>query len=141
VLDGNFDSIGKSFGNMLKRMIAESAAADLGRFLLGDFAKTGSVGGVFGSIFGSLFCGARASGGPVTGGVPYLVGERGPELFVPKSSGGIVPNGSMGGVSITQHISVSGGASRGEVMTAMSVAKEAAKREIAESMRRGGVFA
>lgn len=39
---------------------------------------------------------ARALGGPVSGGQPYLVGERGPELFVPSVSGGIVPNNSVG---------------------------------------------
>lgn len=38
----------------------------------------------------------RALGGPVSGGTPYLVGERGPELFVPSVSGGIVPNNSVG---------------------------------------------
>jgi hypothetical protein len=35
----------------------------------------------------------KAGGGPVTGGYPYLVGERGPELFVPGNNGSIVPNG------------------------------------------------
>jgi hypothetical protein len=39
---------------------------------------------------------ARALGGPVSGGQPYLVGERGPELFVPSVSGGIVPNNAVG---------------------------------------------
>jgi DNA repair exonuclease SbcCD ATPase subunit len=39
----------------------------------------------------------RAFGGPVTGARPYIVGERGPELFVPNSSGTIVPNSRMGG--------------------------------------------
>jgi hypothetical protein len=42
--------------------------------------------------------GARAGGGPVTGGRPYLVGENGPEIFVPKMSGGIIPGFSKGGV-------------------------------------------
>lgn len=37
----------------------------------------------------------RASGGPVTAGSPYLVGERGPELFVPGASGRIVPNNQI----------------------------------------------
>jgi hypothetical protein len=41
---------------------------------------------------------ARAGGGPVVAGVPYLVGELGPELFVPERSGSIVPNGR----SVTQ---------------------------------------
>jgi len=44
----------------------------------------------------------RAAGGPVSGGSPYIVGERGPELFVPGSSGSIVPNGRMGGMQIGQ---------------------------------------
>lgn len=39
-----------------------------------------------------FFGGGKAEGGPVTGTVPYLVGERGPELFVPKISGTILPN-------------------------------------------------
>jgi hypothetical protein len=43
---------------------------------------------------------ALADGGPAKGGRPYLVGERGPELFVPASSGTVVPNGAMGGTTI-----------------------------------------
>ncbi len=43
------------------------------------------------------FGGARAGGGPVAGGTAYLVGEQGPELFVPGSSGSIVPNAALGG--------------------------------------------
>ena len=51
----------------------------------------------------------RANGGPVMpSGGPYLVGERGPELFTPSSSGNITPNNAMGGGSnIT--INVNGG--------------------------------
>lgn len=40
---------------------------------------------------------ARAGGGPVSGGKPYLVGEEGPELFVPSGNGSIVPGGGSGG--------------------------------------------
>lgn len=39
----------------------------------------------------------RALGGPVMGGKSYLVGERGPELFTPGTSGGITPNNALGG--------------------------------------------
>jgi hypothetical protein len=42
---------------------------------------------------------ARANGGPVMSGTTYLVGERGPELFTPSSSGNITPNGAIGGGS------------------------------------------
>ena len=51
----------------------------------------------------------RATGGPVDGGGAYLVGEVGPELFVPHSSGTIVPNNALGGqtinsTSVTVHV-------------------------------------
>jgi hypothetical protein len=40
----------------------------------------------------------REMGGPVDSGKPYLVGEKGPELFVPKNAGGIIPNYEVGGL-------------------------------------------
>jgi TP901 family phage tail tape measure protein len=42
----------------------------------------------------------REMGGPVNAGQPYVVGEKGPEIFVPKNAGGIVPNGYMNGGSV-----------------------------------------
>jgi hypothetical protein len=72
-------------------------------------------------------------------GQPYLVGERGAELFVPRSSGSIVPNPSIGGVTINQTINVAAGASRSEVLAASQQAKAAAVAEIRELMRRGGL--
>lgn len=48
----------------------------------------------------------RADGGPVSAGSPYIVGEKGPELFVPGQSGSIIPNGGgFGGSSVTVNIS------------------------------------
>jgi hypothetical protein len=49
----------------------------------------------------------RAAGGPVAQGGSYIVGERGPELFTPSSSGNITPNSAMGGANIT--VNVNGG--------------------------------
>jgi phage-related minor tail protein len=48
--------------------------------------------------------GARAAGGPVDAGTPYLVGEQGPELFVPPSSGAIAPNAALGRSQITLNV-------------------------------------
>jgi TP901 family phage tail tape measure protein len=56
--------------------------SSLGR---GQVGSGGSIGG------------RRAAGGSVMGGNPYIVGERGPELFVPNAAGQIVPNHRMGG--------------------------------------------
>jgi hypothetical protein len=59
------------------------------------------IGGAVGGAIGALgFGGGRAMGGPVSGGTAYMVGERGPELFVPKGSGTIVPNGAGRGTTI-----------------------------------------
>jgi hypothetical protein len=62
------------------------------------------IGGLIDNVFG----GGRASGGPVTAGTTYLVGEKGPELFTPNSSGAIVPNGAMGGSGTTINLTVNG---------------------------------
>lgn len=49
----------------------------------------------------------RATGGPVAAGQPYVVGERGPELFVPAGNGRIVPNAAMMGDTMNFYISSS----------------------------------
>lgn len=43
----------------------------------------------------------KAGGGPVWGATPYVVGEKGPELFVPEQNGTIVPNKNLGGNQVT----------------------------------------
>lgn len=53
---------------------------------------------------GASAAAARAFGGPVMGNTPYLVGERGAELFVPNTSGAIVPNDKLGGGNITVNL-------------------------------------
>jgi hypothetical protein len=58
----------------------------------GGVAWGGSYGG--GAL---ILAEQRAIGGPVTARTPYLVGEEGAELFVPGSSGRIVPNHALGG--------------------------------------------
>jgi hypothetical protein len=63
-----------------------------------NFLSGGRQGTSFGTLFSSisgLFGGARADGGPVMGGVPYLVGERGPEIVVPGMSGSVIPNHAL----------------------------------------------
>jgi phage-related minor tail protein len=92
----------------LKR-VALAALADIAiHAVRGDISAVG--GGLIGSLAaaaGSLFGGkpGRATGGPVTGGSAYLVGERGPELFVPTAAGHVQPLGSgRGAVSITVNV-------------------------------------
>jgi len=69
-----------------------------------SYAGATGLTGIGGSLKGlgnfSGFQGAFANGGSVMSGKPALVGERGPELFVPGRSGSIVPNSAMGGVQV-----------------------------------------
>ena len=60
-------------------------------------ALGGLVGGYVGDKAGGAMAGpeARAVGGPVSKSTPYLVGENGPEIFVPKAAGDIVPNDKL----------------------------------------------
>ena len=57
--------------------------------------------------------GTRSSGGSVTGGSSYLVGEHGPEIFKPGSSGNIVPNREIGGTSIVVNVDATGSSVEG----------------------------
>jgi hypothetical protein len=67
------------------------------------------VGGVIGSVGGFLgFGGNRAMGGSVSANTAYVVGERGPELFVPQGSGTIVPNNRISGGGTTINLTVNG---------------------------------
>jgi phage-related minor tail protein len=82
-----------------------------------------------------------ASGGPMEAGHPYLVGEQGPELVVPKSAGTVIPNHALGGSSVYLTYNIAPGVSASQVMQALNATREQTKADIMESMRRGGAFA
>lgn len=65
ILKGNFSDIGQSFGDMITRMVADAAAANLAQALFGNYGSSGQIGGILGNIAGSLFGGA--SSGNLTG--------------------------------------------------------------------------
>lgn len=94
VLDGS-KSIKDALRDLVDDFIAQLARLAAQNFTQSLFGQQGTPGGGgLGSLFGSLFGafgGARAAGGPVLSGVPYLVGEKGPELVVPNASGTVIP--------------------------------------------------
>lgn len=107
--EGGLKGMVRSFAQALQRMAAEALAANI----FGSLTSAGGGGGLFSSLFSlgaSYFSGGisssgtytaaniagRAAGGPVTAGTPYMVGEKGPELFMPNTTGTIVPNMEMG---------------------------------------------
>ena len=89
-----------SFKDLANNMIAEFVRMEAKAAVAKIFPQQGGgifdiIKGIGGSLFGGIF-GGRAAGGPVSGGKPYMVGERGAELFVPGTDGSIVPNSALG---------------------------------------------
>lgn len=78
----------------LARLAAQSAFRGLVSGL--NIGGGGGLAGLGSLLFGGL-AGRRAEGGPVMPARAYLVGERGPELFVPGAGGQIVPNDALAG--------------------------------------------
>lgn len=95
-----------------KRM-ADAIIADIARIAIRQ-AITGPIAGALGGVFGgggglsAIFGGARASGGPVSKGKAYIVGENRPEVFVPGQNGTIIPRipSSSGGGQTNVNVSV-----------------------------------
>ena len=90
-----------------------------------------------------------ASGGTVQAGTPTLVGERGPELFVPGSAGKIMNNAdtkgsiSGSGVSVVQNLNFAVGVTntvRAEVMNMLPAIQQSTISAVADAKQRGGKF-
>jgi len=97
LIDGK--DMAESFGGILKTLGSQLISAGLS-------SLTGSSG--LGSLFGGIP--GRATGGPVAAGQPYIVGEKRPELFVPSTSGRIIPK-----VPTPGPVPAGGGSGRGNV--------------------------
>jgi tape measure domain-containing protein len=160
---GFFQSIAKNFADMASQMISQYIRMQI----IGLAQKfLPAVGGIFGAggapnLSGSLgkipalgssqfmpgvpsLVGGRAAGGPVAGSGAYLVGERGPELFMPGRSGTIVPNGG-GGTNVVVNVDASGNsnvqgdqAQGKQLGLAVSAAVQA---ELIKQQRPGGILA
>jgi tape measure domain-containing protein len=135
---------------LIRIYVIEQAINAIKSFLTPFSASTpigagGGMVGKFGTLGPNYGIPQRAMGGSVTGGKPYLVGERGPELFMPGRSGGIAPTGSFGGgINVVVNVDASGTSVAGnepdaaQLGRAVSVAVQA---EIIKQQRPGGLLA
>jgi len=104
-------SFGQAMTNVLNRIRDKIIDNQIDK-LLGNFGESfgakqnkGGLGGFLGNIAGGLLGGLfKANGGPVKAGQPYIVGERQPELFVPRTSGTILPSVPTGGGNTTNNM-------------------------------------
>lgn len=143
--------------------LVDSILQDIARMLIQKMVMApfmGAIGGMFGGGGGgasyalasgpapsNLGFQMRAAGGPVSANTPYIVGEQGPELFVPGTSGGIVPNHALGGgeTSVVVNVNVESG---GEQVQSTGGAGQlgrliagVVKQELINQKRPGGLLA
>lgn len=127
---------------MVRRSITEPLGNALSSFI--SSAISGGFGG------GGTGVGAKANGGPVTGGSAYVVGERGPELFVPSTSGTVVPNDQMQNskvgstVMVQQTLNIGLGVQEGvrqQLQAMMPTIQTQTVAAVQASIERGGTMA
>lgn len=119
-----------SFGFEDLRKVALAVLADIAAAAASSQSggSSGSGGGGSSGLLGSLLSllgglPGRATGGPVSPGRGYVVGERGPELFVPTASGSVLANGAGGGGAprdVRIAITVQGGSDAPRALAASS---------------------
>ena len=109
-----FEDLRRVALSVLSEIASAAIQGGLNSLLGGATGQSGQGGllGTLGSILGSVLgAPGRATGGPVSPGRAYRVGERGPELFVPTSSGRIETHGGGGGtpqINLTIRVSDNG---------------------------------
>ena len=131
-------------GGNLRDML-KGVAQDLLRLFFRQQVTAPLASGL-GDFFSKLT--GKAVGGPVSANTPYVVGEKGPELFIPRgTSGTIIPNHQMGnasmspvggGINITYNIA--SGVSRAELAPLLEQERKRLKAEIPDMVRRGGAY-
>jgi len=131
-IDAAFSRAGESLSRSLAKAAAdgEISLAELAQAVLAAVnaaAGAGGGGGLADILSGVLkggFGGARAAGGPVTGGGAYLVGERGPEVFRPAGAGTVEP---AAGGGMTVNVTVQGGGAEGLIRSEAQIAQALAR--------------
>jgi TP901 family phage tail tape measure protein len=128
IWDNGFSNLFENVTRGFSDMLSEMARAYIQSQVFNAFS---------GFLNNALGIPARAMGGPVSGGQPYLVGERGPELFVPSSSGRVEPNSSLGGTTVINiTVNLTGGGDPGSMKrSGQQVAAEVA-RQVDQARRR-----
>ena len=125
--------------------VVRSLGRDLVRLVFNQMVTQRLASGIA-TLLGAPPIPGRAMGGPVSSGSPYVVGEKGPELFVPHASGTIVPNNKMGSSGgggsggVTVNYNIAAGVSRAELVPILDQERRRLKAEIPDMVRRGGGY-
>jgi len=128
----------QTLNDVMRNMLNKMADAFLNLAIFGNIGGGSITGGLLGAIF-------KADGGPVKAGGSYIVGERGPELFTPRSSGMITPNHALGGsTNVVVNVDASGSAVEGDEDRGRELGRlisVAVQSELVQQKRPGGLLA
>lgn len=145
VSSGFVDAVfaGQSFGDTLKDLAGDIAKVIVKQMFLNTvMAMMGGGGSGFGGTFAGMM--GFADGGRPPIGRASIVGERGPELFVPDVGGRIIPNHKLGGSGTTQNFNfsptISAGVTRQELSAMMPGMFERFSGMVADKASRGGGY-
>jgi len=133
---------GEKFRDVIKGLGQDIARIVMRKSVTEPIAK-GISGFIENLDFGNFFKNFefKADGGPVSGGRAYIVGEQGPELFVPRASGSIVPNSALratsGAVVINNYFVDVDSAVRQKIAQATPSIVDASVARVADLRRRG----
>lgn len=126
-----FDDLKRVALSTLDQIAAQAVRSGIGALFGGQPSGGGGLlGGALGSLLGLP---GRATGGPVSPGRGYIVGERGPELFVPTSSGNVQPNLASAGGGRDVRVAIQLAIPRG---TSAPTAMQRSSRQVASAVRR-----
>lgn len=147
LMDG--ESALESFKNFSKQLVSQ---------IISTFLQMAVVNKILNAVFGltgtdselaTFTFGKRATGGSVNAKQPYLVGERGPEIFVPSGAGSIMNSsrtaamGGGGGITLVQNNNFALGVeatTRAEVQKMLPQIAETSKMAVFEAAARGGAY-
>ena len=132
-----FDNVLQGFESMLADIAKQMIRSQVNNWLVGLLGGVGGGASTSGGgwDFGALVAGFRADGGPVSAGLPYVVGERGPEIMVPSRSGAVVPNHELGGRQVIVNVNISTSDLAGIQRSGHQIATEVGRR-VGDAVRR-----
>lgn len=125
-----FDDLKRVAFQAFDQIVGHALQAGIGSLLGGPTGAGGSLGSAIGALFGLP---GRATGGPVSPGRGYIVGERGPELFVPTSAGRVEAGTVNSQAPRDVRVAIQLGQQRG---ASAPVAMRRSARQVASSVRR-----
>lgn len=100
LLQNQLDQVFSSFGSGKPGGLFSGVSGMFGNVLNPSSGANSAISGLFSGI-GNIFGGFFANGGNFSGGRPIMVGERGPEMIVPRNSGTVIPNHELQGDNIS----------------------------------------